>query len=317
MGTRYAPISGPSAWEGDNLSRAQWAWPVDSDVLDEFDTVLHIMDAQSKTLEDVTFCDFRTPRLFDFGMAVQVHLRDGLGFLVLEGWHRRKWSESQLKFVLWGICSLLGEPRVQNLRGERVSVVAKAPPGPDGKPVVGDSTVSKGDDEVRPHTEKGRLPQAPRLIALLCVQPSLSGGESTLLSGHAIFNRLLRDQPGVVDRLFDKFPFGRHTEPHADGRLVDWAPVFRFVDGRLVVRYNRPWVHVAEQSLGRALDEEALRALDAFEYLLEDPKLPLTARMGAGDLVIADNRIVLHARRQFTDGIGEHQRRRLLRAWVD
>ncbi len=317
MHTRYTPISGPSAWEGSSLSRAQWAFPVGDDALDAFDEVLHTLDAQRKTLDDLEAGDFRSPRLFDLGMALQAQLRDGPGFMVLQGWQQRGWSESQLKCVLWGLCTLLGEPRVQNLRGERVSLVAKAPPGPDGKPVVGDSTVSKGDDEVRPHTEKGRLPQAPRLIALLCVQPSLSGGESVLLSGHAIFNRLLREQPALLDRLFEAYPFGRHAEPHADGRLVDWGPVFRFRDGRLVVRYNRPWVHVAEQALGRPLDAGAWSALDAFESLLDDPQLQLTARMDAGDLVIADNRVVLHARRQFTDGATAAQRRRLLRAWID
>ncbi len=314
----FEPLHGPAVWTRRDLARTNFSFSLDRLTLEEFDLILRKIKSEERDVGAVTAADFRSTRMLGLAHAFQTRLAGGPGFFVLDGWDSRGWSEEDLKILLWGFGTLLGKPRVQNLKGDRISVVAKAPTALDSKVAgSGDSTVSKGDDEIRPHTEKGRLPEPPRIIALLSVNKALTGGDTCLISGYAIYNCILTKHPKLLERLYRDFPSGRHNDHHADGLVADYAPVFRHVDGRLIVRYNRPWVHVAERSLGETLDVESLTALDAIEEAIESPDLQFSFQLVPGQLLVADNRVVLHARKRFLDGLADQEKRRLLRLWVD
>jgi alpha-ketoglutarate-dependent taurine dioxygenase len=311
----FAPVIGRSVWNVAQLQREDYFMRLSDFELDRLDDALRSMNKAIGGLENSSGQGFMDAGLRDLSWNIQRRLSDERGFVVIAGWNKRGWSEEALRTLLWGLGGLIGYPRIQNQRGHRISVVAKDDSS-SGR-VAGDSTVSRGDDEIRFHTEKGRLPIPPRLIALLCLGNAASGGASRLISGHSIHNRLMAERPDALARLHQPYPFGRHDEPYPDGQRVDWAPVFSRRDARLVVRYNRPWVHVAERDLDARIDAPGLAALDAIEALLDAPELTAEFVLNPGELLIVDNRVVLHARTKFFDGDSPSEKRRLLRLWMD
>ncbi|MFB9364695.1 TauD/TfdA family dioxygenase [Kitasatospora albolonga] len=165
------------------------------------------------------------------------------------------------------------------------------------------------------HTDRAMYPGPPRLLGLLCVRPAASGGESLLVSGHAVHDALLASRPRALAPLYADFHFG-------DG--PDFArtyPVFRRRDGRLDVQYNRYWIGRGHAERGLPLTGAQLSALDAFEEVLAEPGLALRVPLRRGDLLLVDNMAVLHGRTAFTDPPEPEpepgEGRCLVRVWAD
>ncbi|MFJ8039851.1 TauD/TfdA family dioxygenase [Kitasatospora sp. NPDC096147] len=162
------------------------------------------------------------------------------------------------------------------------------------------------------HTDRAMHPGPPRLLGLLCVRPAASGGESVLVSGHAVHDALLGTRPEVLPDLYRDFHFG--DEPDLERRY----PVFRRRGGRLDVQYNRYWIGRGQRERGQPLTAGQLAGLDAFEEVLADPGLALRVRLRRGDLLVLDNAAVLHGRTAFGDPPGaEAVGRCMARIWAD
>ncbi|MBZ4322111.1 TauD/TfdA family dioxygenase [Streptomyces huiliensis] len=94
-------------------------------------------------------------------------------------------------------------------------------------------------------------------------------------------------------------------------------PVFRRDAGRLSVRYVRSWITRGQQEHGTPLSTAQTAALDAFDEILADPRMPLRVRLRRGDLLLLDNTTILHGRTPFTDPPPPHTGRCLTRVWAD
>ncbi|BBY99221.1 hypothetical protein MFAL_26880 [Mycolicibacterium fallax] len=44
------------------------------------------------------------------------------------------------------------------------------------------------------------------LVSLLCLHPARSGGESKIVSAHAVYNEALRRAPHLVDVMYNSMP---------------------------------------------------------------------------------------------------------------
>lgn len=161
------------------------------------------------------------------------------------------------------------------------------------------------------HTDRARFPGPPRLLGMLCVRPARHGGESVLVSGHAVHNVLLRSRPDVLPDLYREFHFGRGPG------FERTYPVFRRGAGRLIVQYNRYWITRGQQEHGTPLSTAQVAALDAVDEILADPRMALRVRLRRGDLLLVDNTAVLHGRTSFTDPPPPHAGRCLVRVWAD
>lgn len=85
---------------------------------------------------------------------------------------------------------------------------------------------------------------------------------------------------------------------------VNWSPPFQ-----AMTRPARPLRAATRQAIQQGLEEESeyYAALAAFETILGDPAAKYEFLMQEGDLVLFDNRRVLHARREFRD-LNEEER---------
>lgn len=138
-----------------------------------------------------------------------------------------------------------------------------------------------------------------------------------LASGHELYNRLLESEIDVMERLFGTFRFGRHDEPHPDGRMYDEAPIFRRVRSRLAVRYSKYWLDVGARTTHVPLERSAADAVAAVERVLEQPDLVAELTLRPGDALFFANHVVHHGRRSFEDEPnGKGPGRTLLRVWV-
>ena len=64
------------------------------------------------------------------------------------------------------------------------------------------------------------------------------------------------------------------------------------------------------------LSEQQIEALDLFEAICNEPKIQLSFYMEPGDIQIANNFSVLHARTKYEDFQEPDQKRHLFRIWL-
>jgi gamma-butyrobetaine dioxygenase len=156
------------------------------------------------------------------------------------------------------------------------------------------------------HTDNPYRDPVPGIQLLHCLESSAQGGESVLVDGLALAQRLRAENPGAIEILATTpVPF-RYRDATCDLRRVH--PMIRLeAQGALAA------IHFNDRSMEPlrlapdAVDAfyAAFRALDA---LTRDPALRLGFRLEPGDLIVFDNERILHGREAF-DG---HTGRRLL-----
>lgn len=127
------------------------------------------------------------------------------------------------------------------------------------------------------HQEDYHLEVRPRLLALLCLETDVKGGETIVSS---------LDPESIPEGLRGaQIRFFRHSV----GEWTPWRPVLEVHDGRLWPRIALPDVHrIVEVSFGQ-------EALTAWFTRLEADAEPVS--WAAGTLLIIDNRISVHGRR--------------------
>lgn len=168
--------------------------------------------------------------------------------------------------------------------------------------------VAYSSEALAPHMDLAYYESPPGLQLLHCIRfdDSVKGGESTFVDGHAAAELLRKHHPEAFDVLtkvpatFQKYHFERahplrmyYQRPHinvnykGDVTAVFWAPPF---EGPL---------HVSSESV-----EPYYEAREKFEKVLKSTELwenhGTVFKLIPGDLVIFNNRRMLHGRTAFT-----------------
>ena len=150
------------------------------------------------------------------------------------------------------------------------------------------------------HTDNPYRDPVPTLQLLACLENSVAGGESMVVDGFAVADRIRRETPRYFD-LLARFPARFEYAGTAGVRLRAKRPVVELgPDGELIaVRFNN-------RSLAPATDvpfddmPDYYAAMRRFAELIEHPEFQVTFKLAAGELFIVDNTRVLHARRAFS-----------------
>jgi len=194
----------------------------------------------------------------------------------------------------WIVARLLGDPVVQNDKGDRVvSVWAR----PGGKRVIDGARYHQTREGGGPHTDNVSLPDSWEYLVFSCIRPALLGGESILLNGFAV-HQALEAVPGALEIL--RQPFWWEYRGIAE-RLFQ-APVVTYSnEGEPQFRHLRKYLESAHQRAGQPLSDEQVWALDALEAILELSRLQYRVRLEQGEILITFDSQVLHARTFFCD----------------
>lgn len=303
-----APLTGPEVWTGtEQNARRDWIEHLDAQELAELDHMLQPIRSDELDPMDLTLQDCQLPRLQARFDRVRAQLEGGRGFVLIRGVPVERYTLAQSRIVFWAMSLLLGEPQAQDKLGNRMHSVTNTNLRVDGSDEV---RSYQTDDELTFHNDGGDA------FMLLCLRTAVSGGMSKLVSVGTIYNEVLTRRPDLLEVLQEPFHFDARGQ-HPSGLKIQSAPILNFFDGRLSVLYKRRYLMAAQRfpEVPR-LTQAQQEAIELVEQICNDPAIQLGFYMEPGDVQIANNYAVLHARTKYEDAKDPEARRHLLRAWL-
>lgn len=238
-------------------------------------------------------------------------LASGPGYLVLSGLGRLD-EDAARRFVL-AVSAMLGRPMPQDFDGEMVREVRDRGVTLESGATVRYSDTRQGGNL---HTDGMHRPgEIPAYFALHCVRQAASGGALVLVHVDDLV-RELRREPDVVAALREPVHFdtrdGRPDRPATVPRSI-----LEFDGGSPRITYLREYVESAHRRPGIApLTEVQVRAMDRLDALLDREDLRTYRRLEPGQLVVINNRTIVHGRTAFENEPGEGRNRLLFRTWI-
>ncbi len=215
-------------------------------------------------------------------------------------------SREETAAVLWGVGTYFGRALSQNPEGHVLGHVKDL--GKDYK-----------DPMVRGYQTNAAMTfhaDPCDIVALLCVKPAKSGGESRVASSVSLYNEMLKRRPELVADLCEEFYWTKHGEYSPGEDPWYKLPVFSFREGRFSAKGASTHARKAQELPG-AEQWSALRneAVDLFQELV--PSLAADLPFQQGDLQILNSHVTLHSRRPYEDWDDPDQKRHLYRLWIE
>ncbi|KAK8844663.1 hypothetical protein IAR55_006512 [Kwoniella newhampshirensis] len=225
------------------------------------------------------------------------------GIVVIEGVPTNPTSDQDC--MLRKVVGLIGEIR-NTFYGETWDV----------KSVKQSKNVAYTDQDLGLHMDLLYFSSPPRFQALHCLRNRVNGGMSYFVDSFRVaidlpaplFETLQHHRIGYIydnDNHFLRYqhpvisPQFSLANPHS---AVNWSPPFRAGTGPLAMPTKDPALAAREEL-------RIYRAVADFERRLADPRYRYQFTMREGDLVMFDNRRVLHARTAFSDKTEEERER--------
>jgi gamma-butyrobetaine dioxygenase len=150
------------------------------------------------------------------------------------------------------------------------------------------------------HTDNPYRDPVPTLQLLACIENTVEGGDSIVVDGFKIAERLQREDPqgfDLLSRHCARFEYAgsKGIRLRAKRPIIELGP-----DGELIaVRFNNRSA-AAFSDIPYADMEDFYRAYRRFAALIEDPSMEVRFKLKPGELFIVDNTRVLHARKAFS-----------------
>ena len=133
------------------------------------------------------------------------------------------------------------------------------------------------------------------LVSLLCLHPARSGGESKIVSAHAVYNEALRRAPHLVDVMYKSMPWDRNDEQPAGLPPYFELPPIIDIDATPRVFFIAWYIRDSQRHPDAPrLTEEQRAALALFEDIANDPEFHIRMTFDPGDVQILNNTTVLH-----------------------
>lgn len=239
------------------------------------------------------------------------HLAHRPGYLVLSGLGHLDQSAAR-QFVL-AVSAILGTPLPQDFDGEMVREVR------DRGVTLEDHATARYSDTRQGghlHTDGMHRPgEIPAYFALHCVRQAASGGALVLIHVDDLVRELSRE-PEVMTALRQPVHFDTR-----DGRPDRPATVPRSIleiDGTgMRITYLREYIESAHRKPGiPPLSPTQVTAMDRLDALLDRADLRTHRRLEPGQLIVINNRVVVHGRTSFEDDPRAGRGRLLLRTWI-
>ena len=150
------------------------------------------------------------------------------------------------------------------------------------------------------HTDNPYRDPVPTMQILACLENTVEGGESVVVDGFRVAERLQTEMPGGFELLaghcarFD-YSGSKGVRLHAKRPIIELGP-----DGELIaIRFNNrsaaPFTDIPYEAMAGYY-----AAYRRFAELIEDPAMAVTFKLAPGELFIVDNTRVLHARKAFS-----------------
>jgi hypothetical protein len=163
--------------------------------------------------------------------------------------------------------------------------------------------ISDTDSEFPPHTDSTFLREPHHFVALACVERDPhSGGESRVLYIDALRSQIETEYgPGILQRLAEPaYPFYLQDPLYGDG--VQVVPIFTDAEGKHAMRFRYDCVEPLLAEYPQTCPEQNQEALATLKNFLGSTTPHEQFALEKGDILIFDNRRLLHARTHITPG---------------
>jgi hypothetical protein len=313
MADSIAPIRTPSAWTGSELrERTDWIWTLRPDELEDLERALSAVRRSGLAACGFGAADFPLSVLGERLEAVRHELVAGRGFVLLRGLDVADRPFEDVSALYWGLGCHLGTVVSQNAKGmklERIEDRGVLKPGATPDPNLRSYVTN---ERQYAHSDQSDV------VSLMCVEKAMHGGESVVVSAHAIYNRIARTRPELLELLRRGFFHDLRGEVQS-GDLNATSdvrvPVFAEVDGVFRSWFHGKKIRHGQRKRGMPLSGLEAEAVEMVEGLAEDPELRLDMTLERGDIQLLNNFSMLHYRMGFEDGGG--RKRLMLRLWIE
>ena len=187
-------ITGPTVWYADEYRDhpERWVHAFTDDEIAELSSVADAFIASGIPLTGISRSNFPLPRLGAVLTALREDLLNAKGFILFKRFPADLWSPHKTAVAYMGLGTYLGYFVSQNGRGHVLGHVKDV-----------------GDDPTQIHTVRIYRTTARQffhaddsdIVGLLCVHRAAEGGESDVVSVHAVWNALQREHPDVAELL--------------------------------------------------------------------------------------------------------------------
>ena len=308
-----SPITDVRAWRGAELAQTQWIThlsPVEISALNEMADALPLDSADWLGHDSLPGVNQVVDALCR--KAVD-ELAVGKGFVLLRGLAAN--DLEQLRRVFWIIGNGLGEPVMQNAKGEVLSIVADRFAGAERGV---DTRGYESNDELRFHCDGGDC------IGMSCIRQAPQGGSNGLVSLFALYNQILTHHPQHLDALMQGYPLYSRKEKGDAASTKNLGkvqqrriPVFAWHEGHMSTWLNIQLAELAAEVSGQAYSATERDALACIETLANHPDMQLTFSQQPGDVLFINNLAVMHRRERYEDAQDEAKKRMLYRMWIN
>ena len=306
--TAPAVLEERCAWRRDDIGD-DYVYRLTDDDLAELASALEHAEARTADTLDITAEDFPLPTLGPKLAEVARELIEGRGVALIRGVPVDRLGPDRASAVYWGIGRHLGRPWPQNHKGHLLGDVTD-----QGK--TGADPTSRGNEiggVAFPFHSDGS-----DLVGLFCLDAGASGGASLVANAVSIHNELARTEPELAAALYDEFAYDFRGEERTGSRPWYLMPLFTERNGRLFVRYIRPYISAARRHADApAPSEVAVAAMDRLDAMCAEADFHLSMQLGPGDMQFVNNYHVLHARDAYTDDRPNGRVRHLKRLWLE
>jgi len=300
-------------WNAQTLSaRSTWRMTVEDKTIHGFRQAIASLDLDGPFLDRYARGDVNIDGLQQLAEHILQELQHGSGVVWLQGFPATEFTVSQMKFFYLAVGAAMGQTmgnygRLYDVRDYGGSYKTERIP-------VSQTRAATGF-----HTDSSARNVMPDIVALLCVQPARTGGESLVVSGATVHEKLRKTNMEALTILYREFI--RDIVTPGAGKTLDALinnrfPVFShgLYSSELSFRYMRFWIEKGHQEAKTDLEQTDLSALDTLDGLLESPQLAGRFKLNAGDQLWANNHIVAHNRTEYEE---DPQRpRHFVRMWI-
>ena len=303
------PISGPSAWTGDELSRStEWIYVLSDAERTELESLGQRLVADDPDLRTVSAADYPLDACRALNEECARQMDAGRGFILVRGLRTQEYGDTLAAAIFYIMGLHLGLPIGQNQRGDLLDHV------------IATSNKTMADEGALPSRIRDRLPfhsDSSDVVALMCLRGAKEGGASSLVSGTTIYNEMLRRRPDLAPRLFDTYHWDWRRQDPDSPELTYTSPIISYVDGIFSTYAGNSMIFSAQEYPGvPQLTPEQIEALNLFDEISQAPGLPIDMDFQPGDVQWLLNYAALHSRTSYDDYPERERRRHLLRLWL-
>ena len=236
------------------------------------------------------------------------HVHSNRGFFVIDGASYPELTPEQRLHFTQRLAPCLGKPIVHHSKHLKQDLVTNVKDAGVRFTSSKDQNFSSSNQEAVEHTESTELPKPIGAFLLHNIQPAYKGGANRFVNAYTLLDRLVAVDPAYLEVL--KRPFFFDT---ARGERVE-APIVSYDEnGNLDFRWMFAFLKNGKPYT-QHWDDFVQTVIDKTLELMAELRIQVT--LAKGDIIVVNNRMMLHARDSFEDH-PDHPPRWLLRSWFE